>query len=68
MSSQGYNNNLSNGTSGSYYTGTNSQGNRWVHHGPSVADGGSYRYANKDSSYYFQNFNGSTYFNGRGIA
>ncbi|CAG8597798.1 16919_t:CDS:1, partial [Racocetra persica] len=69
MSSQGSNNNSSKGTSDSYSTGTNSQGNHWCHRGPSEANGGSYHYSNRDSSYYYQNSNGSTYYNdGRGNA
>ncbi|CAG8488363.1 29450_t:CDS:2 [Gigaspora margarita] len=60
MSSQRSNNNLSNGTFGPNYAGTNSQGNHWVHRGPSLADGGSFRYTNADGSLYYRNDNGST--------
>ncbi|KAF0553033.1 hypothetical protein F8M41_020719 [Gigaspora margarita] len=67
MSSQRSNNNLSNGTFGPNYAGTNSQGNHWIHRGPSLADGGSFRYTNADGSLYYQNDNGSTYYESHDI-
>ncbi|RIB13510.1 hypothetical protein C2G38_2197650 [Gigaspora rosea] len=61
MSSQGSNNNSSKGAYDSYSTGTNTEGNHWCNRGPSEAKG--------DSSYYYQNRDGSTYYNdGRGNA